>query len=160
MPLSFRHWSCLCSDRWCQVAAKAGKVLVIDDDPDFVEYVRMALERAGYETLAAARGSTGLEIARRERPAVIIVDLLMGPQDGFTTCEQLRASPETQRSALLVVSAIEKKLHKTFASTDVGARLDVDGFLDKPVESEMLVKRVDEMLALARSRGCTSQEER
>ena len=142
-----------------QAREKPGKVLVIDDDPDFVEYIRMALQRAGHEALVATNGASGIQIAQREHPAVIIIDLLMGPQDGFTTCEQLRASPETQRSAILVVSAIGQKLHKTFASADVGARLDVDGFLDKPVDLDVLEETVGDMLALARSRARTTEEE-
>lgn len=138
---------------------KPEKVLIIDDDLDFVEYVRMALERAGRNVLGATTGSSGLETAWRERPAVVIVDLLMGPQDGFAICEELRARAETRHSAILVVSAIGKKLHKSFASPDVGARLDVDGFLDKPVQPDVLVRTVDEMLALARSRADRTEEE-
>lgn len=143
-----------------QVGEQTPKVLLIDDDPDFAEYVRIALERTGHQALVEISGSSGLQTAQRERPAVIIVDLLMSPQDGFTTCEQLRASPATQQAAILVVSAIGKKLHKTFASADVGARLDVDGFLEKPVDMDVLVKTVDEMLGLARSRARTSEEEK
>ena len=138
---------------------KPGKVLVIDDDPDFVEFVRITLECKGHTVVAASNGPAGIEIARRERPAVVVVDLLMAPEDGFTICEELRAWPETKRSAVLVISAIGEKLHKTFASSDVGPRLEADGFLDKPVRPEVLVKSINEMLALARTRTPVSEEE-
>jgi len=82
----------------------------------------------------------------------------MAPGDGFAACEELRARPETRRSAILVCTAIGQKMHKGFASLDVGARLDVDGFLDKPVEPEYLVGTVREMLALARRRTRSKEE--
>lgn len=132
-----------------------GKVLIIDDDPDFVNYVRMVLEKRGHEVIGITQCPEGIEAARTQRPAVILVDLLMAPEDGFAVCDELRSSPETRQSAILVVSAIGQKMHKTFASPDVGGRLDVDGFLEKPIEPDVLVRTVDEMFALARSRTRT-----
>jgi CheY-like chemotaxis protein len=134
--------------------------MVIDDDVDFVEYVRAVLESAGHEVLTAMDGPSGLAMARLERPDVILVDLLMVPEDGFTTCDRLRQEPQTRRLAILVASAIGQKMHKTLASPEVGARLDADGFLEKPVEPEALARRVGEMVELARSRAHTSEERR
>ena len=136
------------------------KVLIVDDDTDFSEYVRAVLTRRGHEVFVADDGAAGLAIARREKPAVILVDLLMAPQDGFSVCEQLRSEPDTRTAGLLVVSGIRRKLHKSFASPEVGARLDVDGFLEKPVEHDDLVRAVDEALRLARSRSRPVEEGR
>ena len=134
-------------------------ILVIDDDSDFVEYVKTTLEHDGHTVASASSGREGVQAARRCRPAVVILDLLMAPEDGFATCEELRSYPETRRSAILVVSAIGRKMHKRFASPDVGARLDVDGFLEKPVEPETLSKTVSDMLTLARARAPATEEE-
>jgi len=131
---------------------KAGKVLLIDDDELFAECIRNALESREYEVLVASDGSAGVETARREQPDVIIVDLLMGPPDGFAITDTLRSDPRTRRSAILVVSAIGRKLHKHVESIEVGARLDTDGYLDKPVDLDVLVERVEDMVRLARSR--------
>jgi len=117
----------------------------------------MALESVGHRVVTASNGASGVAAAKAERPEVIIVDLLMSPEDGFTACEALRSAPETKHSAILVISAIGPKLHKTFSSTDLGARLDVDGFLEKPVETRALIERVNDMLLLARSR-CSRDE--
>ena len=141
------------------MSEQPAKALVIDDDTDFTEYVRMALEAEGFEAFAASDGEAGVEAARRERPEVILVDLLMAPKDGFDICEELRASPETRDSAILIVSGINRKLHKSFTSPEVGARLDVDGYLDKPVDREVLVKTVNDMLRLARRRMGAAEEE-
>ena len=141
-----------------QVAKNTGKVLIIDDDLDFANCARLALERRGHAVLVANGGVEGVETAKRERPDVVIVDLLMVPDDGFTICEALRGLQETQRSAILIVSAIGRKLHKTFASPEVGARLDVDGFMDKPVQLDALARTVEEMLRLARSRAGETEE--
>ena len=137
---------------------KRQKVLVIDDDSDFVNYVQTTLEHHGYSVLTATDGPEGIRIARSERPPLIILDLMMVPEDGFTASDELRACPETQQAAILVISAIAEKLHKTFASPDVGTRLDVDGFLEKPVSTEMLTKTVEEMLALAETRARTTED--
>ena len=139
---------------------KLGKILIIDDDADFSEPLRVALESAGHEVFLAAEGGVGIALARRERPEVIVVDLLMGPEDGFAACAELRSRPETQRAALLVVSAIGQKMHKTLASPEVGGRLDVDGYLDKPIDMESFLSTVGEMLQLARSRTNESGEKR
>ena len=139
--------------------AEGAKVLVIDDDPDFIQYVEMILERHGYRVLAASDGRTGLSLARSERPAVVLVDLLMSPDDGFVVCEQLRECPELQGVALIVVSAIRRKLHKTIASPDVGAKLDADAYIDKPFDPETLVRTVDEMVHLTASRASARREQ-
>ena len=128
------------------------RALVIDDDKDFAEYVQTVLESQGYETYVATDGRTGVEIAREKRPLVILVDLLMGPEDGFAVCRDLRQSPLTRGAGILVVTGIRAKLHKTFESPDVGAKLDADGFLDKPVDVRTLVDTVNGVLNLARSR--------
>jgi len=130
----------------------AGKVLLIDDDEVFAECIRNVLESRDYEVLVAADGIAGVETARRELPDVIIVDLLMAPPDGFAITDTLRSDPRTHGSAILVVSAIGRKLHKHVASIEVGARLDTDGYLEKPVDLYALVERVEDMVRLARSR--------
>lgn len=136
------------------------KVLVVDDDADFSEYVRAVLAREGHEVFVAADGAAGVETARRERPAVVLVDLLMAPQDGFSVCEELRADPQTKAAGVLVVSGIRQKLRKGYASPEVGPRLDVDGFLEKPVEHDDLVRAVEGALQLARARLRHAEDER
>ena len=130
----------------------AGKVLLIDDDELFAECIRSALESRDYEVLVAVDGSAGVEMARRAQPDVIIVDLVMGPPDGFAITDTLRSDPRTRGSAILVVSAIGRKLHKHVESLEVGARLDTDGYLDKPVDLDVLEERIEDMVRLARSR--------
>ena len=113
----------------------------------------MALARDGHQVFTAGNGAEGLQLAETAQPAVIILDLLMAPQDGFAICELLRQADATQRPAILVISAIGEKLHKSFASLDVGTRLDVDRYLDKPVAPQVLVRTVNELLQVARQRA-------
>ncbi len=135
------------------MVADSGKVLIIDDDADFLEAVKTCLSSQGHEVLTASTGAEGVSSALRERPDVIVVDLLMAPEDGVAICEKLRAQPETHGAAILVVSAVHLKLHKSVKSPEIGARLDADGYLDKPVKPEELMKTVRDMLHLARSRA-------
>jgi len=132
---------------------KPGKVLVIDDDPDFRQVTQLALERDGHEVVAAGDGAEGLRKAKTERPEVVILDLLMVPQDGFAICESLRRANATRRPAILVISSIGEKLHKSFSSLDVGTRLDVDRYLEKPVVPHVLLRTVNELLQVARQRA-------
>jgi len=140
------------------VVKQSESILVIDDDPDFVNYVKTTLEHEGYTVMSASSGQDGVQAARRCRPAVVILDLLMIPEDGFATCEELRSDPATRRAAIVVISAIGQKMHKKFASLDVGARLDVDGFMEKPIEPGDLSRTVSDMLALAHSRMHATEE--
>lgn len=131
------------------------KVLVIDDDEAFLDITRTVLEPAGYRVFSATSGAAGVAVAREQKPEVVVVDLLMAPPDGFAVCDQLRGCPDTRATAVLVVSGIGRKMHKHFASPDVGARLDADGYLEKPVDPQTLIKRVAEMAELARARGAS-----
>ena len=137
----------------------SGRILVIDDDPEFSESVRAVLECKGHRVFTAKDGAKGLRLAARERPEVVIVDLLMVPEDGFAVCDQLRRQTETREAAIMVASAIGRKLHKDFGSLDVGTRLDADAYLTKPVDPDVLAGRVDELLQLARSRAQVREEE-
>jgi CheY-like chemotaxis protein len=69
------------------------KVLIIDDEPDFVELTRMRLEANGYAVLAASNGREGLDVARRESPNLILLDVMMPEMDGFETLKALRSGP-------------------------------------------------------------------
>jgi signal transduction histidine kinase/CheY-like chemotaxis protein len=83
------------------------RVLAIDDDPAVLEVVRRALSRAGFEVMTARGGAEGLEIARSERPGLIVVDLLMPEVDGFEVIARLRADAATKDAAILVLTSRE-----------------------------------------------------
>ncbi len=108
---------------WCQTCgqpvdpAQAGReerpappplILYIDDDRLLLRLFSDALEEVGFRTTVAPDGPTGLAVAKRERPAAIIVDFIMPVMDGLEVCRRLRAEPDLQATPILLLTAVEK----------------------------------------------------
>jgi len=123
------------------------KILVVDDDPDFHAFVRAVLEPAGYSTLAAYTEQAGLDLARRERPDAILLDIIMmSTTDGFEFCHEVRRDPQVKHTPILGVSAIEERI-ALHASPDSDPDLfPVDGYLRKPVAPEQLFAELKRLI--------------
>jgi CheY-like chemotaxis protein len=83
-------------------------ILIVDDDDTLAEVLARRLRRQGYETVTADSGQSGLERARSERPALIVLDLRLPDADGFTVCEQLADSPQTCTIPIIILSGMEQ----------------------------------------------------
>ncbi len=81
------------------------RILVVDDEPDVVTLMTLALEGEGFETLTAYDGISALDIAQAERPDLILLDVMMPMMSGYEVCEQLKASPATQHIPILCVTS-------------------------------------------------------
>ncbi len=100
-------------------------ILVVDDDPDFVEVTRMVLERAGYRVIAAANGEQGLQTMRQEQPDLVILDVMMsGILDGLNASMRMRTVQGLEKTPILMVSSI--------TSSDYAAMFPTDEYI--PVE--------------------------
>lgn len=130
----------------------AGKVLVVDDEEDFRELVAFNLRGAGCEVVAAANGLEALECARRERPDLVLLDLMLPEMDGISVCEMLRRIPATATTPILMVSA-----WSTDQSRLVGLQAGATDYLTKPVSPRELTARVKSLLAS--SRAATAEPE-
>ena len=120
-------------------------VLVVDDDPDFVEASRMVLEAGGYRVAAAANGEQGLAAMRREHPDVVILDVMMsGILDGLNASQQMRAERGLKRTPILMVSSITSSEYAGMFPTD--EYVPVDNFLSKPVSPQQLLDEVKRLL--------------
>lgn len=127
-----------------------GRILVVDDDRDFVEAVRTLLSHAGYDVLAAHDGRAGVARAREARPDLILVDIMMDERtEGFFAVQELRRAPELAGTPILVVSALYDRVPEFQVPPD-RSWLPHDGFLAKPVAPETLLARVRQALG---SRG-------
>ncbi|MDP9381236.1 MAG: response regulator [Chloroflexota bacterium] len=109
------------------------KVLVVDDEPEIVELISMVLEDDLVTVLPAYDGEQGLEIARRERPHLVLTDVMMPRLDGLGLCRQLREDPATRSAVILLMSAI-----RYIDSSGSGA----DGLIHKPFDILSLVQTV------------------
>lgn len=83
------------------------RVLVVDDESDFIQLLKYNLEHQGFDILAAANGVEALNTARRELPDVVLLDLMLPDLDGFSICEILRSQPSTSKIPIIVVSALD-----------------------------------------------------
>jgi CheY-like chemotaxis protein len=124
--------------------AKA-KILVVDDDPDFVEAMRLTLEPNDYEVTSAANGDEGLAKVRSEEPDLIILDVIMASVlDGLQMSQRLREDAGHRKIPLLMVTSIANTDYAALFPTD--EYISIDGFLSKPVPPEVLLARISELL--------------
>lgn len=122
-----------------QTAAK--RILLVDDDWEIVESMRIALENQGFKILVARDGNQGLAMAEREDPDLVILDMMMPKRSGFLVLERLRRTrPVPMR--VIMITANEGSRHKAYAEM-----LGVDDYIRKPFGMERLVESVKRLLA-------------
>ncbi len=116
-------------------------ILMVDDEPDVVELVAFNLDAAGYAVIKAENGGEAIEKARREMPALIILDLMLPGIDGFDVCKVLRADPTTTAIPLIMLTARVAELDRV-----LGLALGADDYVTKPFSPRELVLRVKNVL--------------
>jgi len=117
------------------------RILVVDDEPDIVALVVYHLAKDGYRVSSAASGTEALATARRERPALIVLDLMLPGLSGFEVLEQLRADADTASIAVLLLTARKEEPDRI-----KGLSLGADDYLTKPFSPQELVLRVRAIL--------------
>jgi len=122
------------------------KILIVDDDPDLVEAVTMILESKNYEVAAAYGGIEGLEKAKTENPDLIVLDVMMPDKDGYVVCKELKADPNLSKIPVLLLTAVISKIATSRYTQQMGLETEADDYIDKPVEPEVLVKRIETLL--------------
>lgn len=121
------------------------KILVVDDDPDFVEATRMTLEANGYQVISAGNGDEGLAKVKTEAPDLVILDVIMSSVlDGLSMSQRMQENPEHKRIPILMVTSIANTDYAALFPTD--EYISIDGFLSKPVPPAVLLQRVAELL--------------
>ena len=122
------------------------EILVVDDDIDFVESTRAALESEGYQVVAASDSQQGMAVVRQEKPDLVVLDVMMSwVLDGLRMSAELNADPEFKRIPVIMVSSIASTEYAASFPTD--QPLHVDEFISKPVRSADLLARVKTLLA-------------
>jgi two-component system alkaline phosphatase synthesis response regulator PhoP len=125
---------------------KAIKILIVDDDPDFVAATKLVLESKPYQVVIAFDGDEGLEKARDESPDLIILDVIMPLKDGFMVCEQLKRDPKLCKIPVLMLTAFAEKVGGTSIALSQGLTLEAEDFIDKPITPTELLIRVERLL--------------
>jgi DNA-binding response OmpR family regulator len=123
------------------------KILLVDDDPDFVSATKTVLEsRHDYNVLTASDGVFGLAIARAEPPDLIILDVLMPFEDGFDTAKEFKADPALSQIPIMMLTSFSQRKGETDISIAQGMELEAEDYVEKPVEPQELLRRVDKLL--------------
>ena len=130
------------------------KILIIDDDPDIVEAMRMPLEANNYDTITAGNGKEGLQRAKDEAPDLIILDVMMETDtEGFHVAYELKnEGPDSEYKdcrniPILMITAISQQKGMNFSPEKDDTFLPVDGYIEKPVQPRDLLERTAELLA-------------
>jgi two-component system alkaline phosphatase synthesis response regulator PhoP len=123
-----------------------GKILVVDDEPDVVDMLRMMLENASYEVVSAYDGKEGIEKAKKEKPDAIVLDLMMPGMDGFEACKEMKQDPDLKDIPVLVLTAISRHFSDTKYARSMGLGLVSDDYIDKPVDPNVLLNRITGLL--------------
>ena len=125
---------------------KKAKILLIDDDVDFVEATKTILESKPYEVIVACNGDEGLRKAREVNPDLILLDVIMPVKDGFTAAEQLKKDPQLSKIPVLMLTAFAAKGGETSIPVSRGFTLEAEDYIDKPISPEELLARIEKHL--------------
>jgi DNA-binding response OmpR family regulator len=103
------------------------KILVVDDEPDFVEFLSIRLESSGYDVISASDGESGLKKAQKEKPDLIILDILMPKINGFELCKRLKENELTKDMPVIMLTALTRE-----QALSKGLKEGADCFITKP----------------------------
>lgn len=121
----------------------AKKVLIIDDDADFVESIENLLEARGYDVVSASNGKDGVETAKKEKPNLIILDVMMTTKDeGFNVARKLNELEEVKGTPVIMVTGVRREMNLPFGFEPDQTWLPVKEVLEKPIKPETLLKAV------------------
>ncbi len=117
------------------------KILLVDDEPDILEIVGYNLSNEGYQIITAENGIEAVKKAKKEKPQVIILDVMMPEMDGIETCEVIRKNPDLKDTVITFLTARGED-YSQVAGFDAGA----DDYITKPIKPKVLVSKVKALL--------------
>lgn len=117
------------------------KILLVDDEEDILEFIGYNLRKEGYTVFTSNNGQEAVELAKKELPQLIILDVMMPGMDGIEVCDVLRNTPETTNSLIAFLTARGED-YSQVAGFDAGA----DDYITKPIKPKVLVSRVGALL--------------
>lgn len=138
------------------------KILIVDDEPDVITFVNAVLEENGYTGIGAKDGVEGLELTRKEKPDLILLDLMMPKKSGITMFQELKKDPNMNNIPVVVVTGVSEvtgvdfrnfmykqplRDEKEFVETTGLTKYTIpDGYIEKPIKPDELIKVIKEAL--------------
>ena len=124
------------------------KILIVDDDPDITEAMTVVLETQNYDVSGVVNGTDAIKQIEQSPPDLIILDVMMDtPREGFMFSRQIKNDPDTKDIPIIMITSVKDKMGIDFKSVAGDESwLPVEDFLDKPVQPEVLIEKVAELL--------------
>jgi two-component system, OmpR family, alkaline phosphatase synthesis response regulator PhoP len=128
------------------------KILLVDDDADFTEAIRLLLESRSYVVYVANDGREGLKKVGAEKPDLVILDVMMPEMDGYQVCARLKSDPEYSHTPILLLTAVGESIPTTNYTKEMGMKIEADDYIAKPVEPIDIVGRVEKLLRISENK--------
>lgn len=122
------------------------KVLIADDEEDILQFLSYNLQKEGYDVITAANGAEAIKLAKKEKPDLIVLDIMMPVMDGMETCKELREMPET-KDKLIVFLTARSEDYSQIAGFENGA----DDYITKPIKPKLFISRLKALLRRVQS---------
>jgi CheY-like chemotaxis protein len=121
------------------------KILVVDDDPDFVNATKIVLEKNHHEVISAASGDTGYKRAKADRPDLVILDVIMDTVlDGLSVSQKMHDDADLRNIPVIMVTSIANSDYAELFPTD--EYIHINAFMSKPISSDELIRQVNKYL--------------
>jgi two-component system alkaline phosphatase synthesis response regulator PhoP len=117
------------------------RILVIEDEKDLAEMIKVTLEKAGYSVELAYDGQDGLQRAKNTNPSLIVLDLMIPLVDGYKVCEELKSEDQYKNIPIVVLTARDSKIEEK-----IGYAMGADVYLAKPYEPKTLLSKIKKLL--------------
>lgn len=117
------------------------KILIVDDEPDILDFLSYNLRREGFDVVTASSGKEALETALKIRPQLIILDIMMPEMDGVEVCRRLRANPDFDNTTITFLTARDEDVSQ-ISALDVGG----DDYITKPIKPQVFISRINALL--------------
>jgi DNA-binding response OmpR family regulator len=127
-----------------------GRILVVEDDLDISQMLRLYFDSQGYEVLAVTRGNDALEVCRKKQPNVVVLDIMLPDMDGYDVCRELRGNLRTSHIPIIFLTQKDERSDKI-----VGLELGADDYITKPFDIEELKLRVQGAMRRAEATSLT-----
>lgn len=124
----------------------AARILVVDDDPDIVQAIQIVLEAQDYSVITATNGEEGLQRVKKDKPDVLVLDLLMPLKDGFAVVRELKEDRRYAKLPILILTSVREDASRRRYELETGTELDVDDYVEKPIAPVELISRVGNLV--------------
>ena len=125
---------------------KLAKILLVDDDIDFVEATKIVLESKPYKVIVAHEGNEALRKAKEETPDLVLLDVIMPMKDGFSAAEQFKKDPKLSKIPVIMLTSYSSRKAGTSIPLGQGLELQADDYVEKPITPEALLNKVEQYL--------------